>query len=316
MGVSQVWVSHRYGCLTGIRAMHEGLCAKTARGAPPVPWRQAVQNPGSLILQGWRPDKRARRAPSRTSRRGLRPLPSAGRRGHSAPSCAVSEAALPEANSEAETLSLNRPQLPPLLAMRPYLARHLGMVLAAFVALVISAALMLTIPVAVRRMIDVGFAGQDGVFIDRYFITLIGIGVMLALASAGRMYAVNWLGERVVADLRADVFRHLAALGPAFYDSTHSGEVMSRLTADTTQIKGAAGSALSQALRNLIMFIGALIMMFITSPTLATLGLAAIPVIVLPLMAYGRAVRRLSRAAQDRLADASVYAAENLAAVR
>jgi ATP-binding cassette, subfamily B, bacterial len=229
---------------------------------------------------------------------------------------ALSEAVLPEADPDIETLSPNRPQLPSLQALRPYLARHLGMVLVAFVALVISAALMLTIPVAVRRMIDVGFAGQDGVFIDRYFITLIGIGIMLALASAGRMYAVNWLGERVVADLRADVFRHLAALGPAFYDSTHSGEVMSRLTADTTQIKAAAGSALSQALRNLIMLIGALTMMFVTSPALAALGLTAIPVIVLPLMAYGRAVRRLSRAAQDRLADASAYAAENLAAVR
>jgi len=225
------------------------------------------------------------------------------------------EAALPEAN-ETKTLALNRPQLPALLALRPYLVRHPGMLLAAVVALITSAAAMLTIPLAVRRMIDVGFAAQDGVFIDRYFITLIGIGVLLALASAGRMYAVNWLGERIVTDLRADVFRHLATLGPAFYDSTHSGELMSRLTADTTQIKGAAGSALSQALRNLIMFIGALIMMFITSPTLATLGLAAIPVIVLPLMAYGRAVRRLSRAAQDRLAEASALAAENLAAVR
>jgi ATP-binding cassette subfamily B protein len=203
-----------------------------------------------------------------------------------------------------------------LLALRPYLARHLGMVAAAFVALVLAAAAMLTIPVAVRRMIDVGFAAQDGVFIDRYFVTLIGIGVILALASAGRMYAVNWLGERVVTDLRTDVFRRLATLGPAFYDSTHSGEVMSRLAADTTQIKGAAGSALSQALRNLIMLVGALSMMFITSPTLAALGLAAIPVIVLPLMAFGRAVRRLSRAAQDRLADASAYAGENLAAIR
>ena len=190
------------------------------------------------------------------------------------------------------------------------------MVLAASVALVVSAAAMLTVPVAVRRMIDVGFAAHDGIFIDRYFVTLIGIGLVLALASAGRMYAVNWLGERVVADLRADVFRHLATLGPAFYDRTHSGEVMSRLTADTTQIKAAAGSALSQALRNLIMLVGALTMMFVTSPTLAALGLAAIPVIVFPLLAYGRAVRRLSRAAQDRLADASAYAAENLGAVR
>ena len=223
---------------------------------------------------------------------------------------------MPEADPNAEASPLSRAQLPSLLALRPYLRRHLGMVLAASVALVVSAAAMLTVPVAVRRMIDVGFAAHDGIFIDRYFVTLIGIGLVLALASAGRMYAVNWLGERVVADLRADVFRHLATLGPAFYDRTHSGEVMSRLTADTTQIKAAAGSALSQALRNLIMLVGALTMMFVTSPTLAALGLAAIPVIVFPLLAYGRAVRRLSRAAQDRLADASAYAAENLGAVR
>ena len=223
---------------------------------------------------------------------------------------------MPEADPSTAASSLGRRQLPSLLALRPYLRRHLGMVLVALVALVLSAAAMLTVPLAVRRMIDVGFAAHDGGFIDRYFVTLIGIGLVLAVASAGRMYAVNWLGERVVADLRADVFRHLATLGPAFYDKTHSGEVMSRLTADTTQIKGAAGSALSQALRNLIMLIGALTMMFVTSPTLAALGLAAIPVIVFPLLAYGRAVRRLSRTAQDRLADASAYAAENLGAVR
>ncbi len=223
---------------------------------------------------------------------------------------------MPEADPNAEASPLSRAQLPSLLALLPYLRRHLGMVLAASIALVVSAAAMLTVPVAVRRMIDVGFAAHDGIFIDRYFVTLIGIGLVLAVASAGRMYAVNWLGERVVADLRADVFRHLATLGPAFYDRTHSGEVMSRLTADTTQIKAAAGSALSQALRNLIMLVGALAMMFVTSPTLAALGLAAIPVIVFPLLAYGRAVRRLSRAAQDRLADASAYAAENLGAVR
>jgi ATP-binding cassette subfamily B protein len=190
------------------------------------------------------------------------------------------------------------------------------MVAAALATLIVSAAAMLTVPVAVRRMIDVGFSGHDGGFIDLYFVTLIGIGLVLALASAGRMYAVNWLGERVVADLRAEVFAHLATLGPAFYDKTHSGEVMSRLTADTTQIKAAAGSALSQALRNIIMLVGALTMMFVTSPLLAGLALGAIPLIVFPLLAYGRAVRRLSRAAQDRLAEASAYAAENLGAVR
>lgn len=207
-------------------------------------------------------------------------------------------------------------RLQPLKALWPYISRHPGMMLVALVALVASAAVMLTVPVAVRRMIDHGFSGADGVFMDKYFAMLIVIGLVLALASSARMYAVNWLGERVVADLRAQVFRHLATLGPAFYETTHSGEVMSRLTADTTQIKGAAGSALSQALRNLIMLAGALVMMFVTSPTLSALALAAIPAIVFPLMAYGRAVQRLSRAAQDRLADASAYAADNLGAVR
>ena len=221
-----------------------------------------------------------------------------------------------DADQTAETPAPGRRQVEPLLALWPYIWRHPGMVALALVALILSAAAMLTVPVAVRRMIDVGFAGHDGGFIDLYFVTLIGIGLVLALASAARMYAVNWLGERVVADLRADVFRHLATLGPAFYEKTHSGEVMSRLTADTTQIKAAAGSALSQALRNAIMLVGALTMMFVTSPMLATLALAAIPLIVFPLLAYGRAVRRLSRAAQDRLADASAYAAENLGAVR
>jgi ATP-binding cassette, subfamily B, bacterial len=223
---------------------------------------------------------------------------------------------LPDADPSAEIAKPGRRQLPSLLSLRPYLVRHPAMLLAALAALVASAAAMLTVPVAVRRMIDVGFAAHDGGFIDAYFVTLIGIGLVLAVASAGRFYAVNWLGERVVADLRADVFRHLASLGPAFYETTHSGEVMSRLTADTTQIKAAAGTALSQALRNLIMLVGALAMMFVTSPTLAALALGAIPVIVFPMLAYGRAVRRLSRTAQDRLADASAYAAENLAAVR
>jgi ATP-binding cassette subfamily B protein len=223
---------------------------------------------------------------------------------------------LSAADQTSETPALGRRQVEPLFALWPHIWRHPRMVALALVALILSAAAMLTVPVAVRRMIDVGFAGHDGGFIDLYFVTLIGIGLVLALASAARMYAVNWLGERVVADLRAEVFRHLATLGPAFYDKTHSGEVMSRLTADTTQIKAAAGSALSQALRNVIMLLGALTMMFVTSPMLATLALAAIPLIVFPLLAYGRAVRRLSRAAQDRLADASAYAAENLGAVR
>jgi ATP-binding cassette, subfamily B, bacterial len=211
-------------------------------------------------------------------------------------------------------------QLRPLASLWPYIGRYRGMLAAAAVALVASAAVMLAMPVAIRGMIDHGFSRSDaaagGGAIDGYFLTLIALGLGLAVASAARMYAVNWLGERVVADLRARVFRHLATLGPAFYETTHSAEVMSRLTADTTQIKSAAGSSLSQALRNLIMLVGTLAMMVVTSPALAALALAAIPLIVFPLLTYGRAVQRLSRAAQDRLADASAYAADNLGAVR
>ena len=218
------------------------------------------------------------------------------------------------ANGDAAAIS--RQQLRPLSALLPHILRHRGMLALAVVALIASAGAMLTVPVALRRMIDLGFTGADGAFVDKYFAMLVMIGLVLAVASATRMYAVNWLGERVVADLRARVFAHVTSLGPAFFDKSHSGEVMSRLTADTTQIKGAAGSALSQALRNTIMLVGALTMMVVTSPTLAGLALLAIPAIVFPLLAYGRAVRRLSRAAQDRLADASAYAADNLVSAR
>src|SRR5262249_34197522 len=168
-----------------------------------------------------------------------------------------------------------RRSLRPLLALRQYFLRYPKMLVGALVALIISAAAMLVVPVAVRRVIDFGFAGQDAIFINRYFSMLIVIGLLLALASAVRFYSVNWLGERVVADLRADVFRHLSRLEPSFFETTHSGEVTSRLTADTSQIKSAVGTALSQTLRNLIMLVGGLAMMFITSPKLSFLALAA-----------------------------------------
>lgn len=206
--------------------------------------------------------------------------------------------------------------LEPLLALKPYLMKHKGMLVCGLVALVLSAVAMLSVPLAVRRMIDHGFSAENAGFIDQYFAMMVLIGGVLALSIAARFYCVSWLGERVVADLRHDVFAHLARLGPAFFEKTHSGEVMSRLTADTTQIKAVAGHTISQALRNIIMLVGAFIMMFVTSAHLSTLTLVAIPVIVLPLMAYGRSVKNLSRKAQDTLAEASAYAAENLSAVR
>jgi ATP-binding cassette, subfamily B, bacterial len=203
----------------------------------------------------------------------------------------------------------------PLLALWPKLRAHPLMVWAAASALLLSAAAMLTVPVAARRMIDFGLSQHDQL-INRHSGTFFAVGLVLALASAGRFYAVNWLGERVVADLQGEVFSHLTTLGPAFYETTHSGEMMSRLTADATQIRVAANVAFSTALRNLIVLVGALVMMFVTSATLSALALAVIPAIVLPVIAYGRAARRLWSVAQDRLADTSAYAADNLGAVR
>ena len=139
---------------------------------------------------------------------------------------------------------------------------------------------------------------------------------ILAASSALRYYLVTTLGERIVADLRSDVFAHLTQLSPAFFDAARTGEIVSRLTADTTQIKSAVGASVSIALRNLVLFIGGAAMMVITSPRLSLFVLAAIPVIVLPLVGFGRAVRRRGRAAQDTLADASGYANELLGAVR
>ena len=216
----------------------------------------------------------------------------------------------------ADASAAKRRSLKPLLALRPYILRYPGMLGLAFIALLASALAMLTVPVALRRMIDFGFSSQDGGFINLYFLMMIVIGLVLAVASASRFYCVNWLGERVVADLKADVFRHLVTLGPTFYEKTHSGEIMSRLSADTTLLKSASGSALSQTLRNAIMLVGALVMMFVTSPQLTSLVLVAIPAIVLPLVAAGRMVRAKSRAAQDASGEVDAYAADNLAAVR
>ncbi len=209
-----------------------------------------------------------------------------------------------------------RVSLRPLLGLKPYLFRHKAMLVAALLALLASAGATLAVPLAIRRMIDLGFSGIEPDLIDTYFGTLIGVGVVLAVASAARFYCVNWLGERVVADIRSDVFKHLTGLSPAFYEVSHSGEVMSRLTADTTQVKAAASTAISQAIRNTLLLVGGAIMMVVTSTKLSLAVLIAIPFIVLPIVAYGRSVRALSRQAQDTLAHASAYASESLAQVR
>ncbi|MGB3644389.1 MAG: ABC transporter transmembrane domain-containing protein [Mesorhizobium sp.] len=206
--------------------------------------------------------------------------------------------------------------LRPLQHLFPFIARYRGLVLGALFSLTLAAATTLALPVAVRRMIDHGFSTSDSTLISNYFIMLMAMAALLALASAGRYYFVITLGERVVADLREKVFSHLTTLSPSFFDTAQTGEIVSRLAADTTQIKSAVGATASVALRNVILGFGALAMMVVTSPKLSGLVIAAIPVIVLPLVAFGRSVRRKSRQAQDTLASANAYASEQIGAVR
>jgi ATP-binding cassette subfamily B protein len=209
-----------------------------------------------------------------------------------------------------------RAKLRPLLALAPYVARYRGRAFLAFISLTIAAITTLIVPVAVRRMIDFGFSPEGIAMINSYFSVMIAVVAVLAGASAARFYLVMTIGERIVADLRRDVFAHLISLSPAFFDSARSGELISRLTADTTQIKSAVGASVSIALRNMMLFIGATTMMVITSPRLSGFVLLAIPLIVIPLVAFGRWVRRLSRNAQDTLAEATAYAAELVGGIR
>ena len=210
----------------------------------------------------------------------------------------------------------SRAKLRPLLALAPYVARYRGRALLALVSLTIAAVTTLVVPVAARRMIDFGFSPEGIAMINNYFSVMIAVVVVLALASAARYYLVMTIGERIVADLRRDVFQHLTALSPSFFDTSRSGELVSRLTADTTQIKSAVGASVSIALRNLVLFLGAAAMMVVSSPKLSGFVLAAIPLIVIPLVAFGRWVRRLSRNAQDTLAEASAYAGELVGSIR
>lgn len=203
-----------------------------------------------------------------------------------------------------------------LRVLLPLMARYRTRIALAFLALIVASATTLTLPLAVRRMIDFGFGGTDPAFIDRYFAMLMVLAGVLAIASSSRYYLVMWIGERVIADLRDQVFSHVMQLSAAFYDQAKSGEIVSRLSADTTQLKSTAGVSVSTALRNAFLFIGASAMMVVTSPALSALVLIAIPLIVLPLVWSGRGVSRQSRLAQDTLAETSAYATEAIGAVR
>jgi ATP-binding cassette subfamily B protein len=205
--------------------------------------------------------------------------------------------------------------LRPLLRLTPFLRRYKLQMVLALLALLAAAGATLAVPVAIRRIIDNGFTTENAALVDRYFMAMLAVVVVLALGSALRFYFVMWIGERVVADVRDAVFSHLLKLSPGFFEAQRTGEVVSRLTADTTQIKAAFSSTASIALRNGVMLIGTIVMMVATSPKLAGLSLMALPLVVLPLVIYGRKVRNLSRNAQDTLASSAAFAQERLQAV-
>ena len=209
-----------------------------------------------------------------------------------------------------------RGSLKALQPLLPYVRRYRGRIALAVLALIVASVATLVVPEAVRRLVDFGFQRDRIGLINAYFTAMLAVVAVLALASGGRYYLVMTLGERIVADLRSDLYAHLTRLDAGFFDRSQTGELVSRLTADTTQLKATFGSSASVALRNLFLFVGAVAMMVYSSPKLSGFVLLAIPVIVTPLVLSGRGVRRRSRAAQDRLADAMSFATENLGAMR
>jgi ATP-binding cassette subfamily B protein len=200
-----------------------------------------------------------------------------------------------------------------LRALWPFVRAHRGLFAAWLVALAASSTATLSLPVAFRRMIDQGFSSGGNV--DRAFLFLFAVALALALATAARFYFVSLLGERVVADLRRRLYAHLIGLDAGFHDRNRSGELVSRLTADAELLRSVVGSSMSVALRSIVTFLGAIAMLFVTSPHLASYALVGIPVAVLPIVIGARRLRKASRASQDRVADANTLAAETLGAV-
>ncbi|HEX6958844.1 MAG TPA: ABC transporter transmembrane domain-containing protein [Ferrovibrio sp.] len=210
------------------------------------------------------------------------------------------------------------PKRPPLGAPRrilAFVAPYRWMVVGAGIALVVASAAVLGIGQAIRRVIDVGFGAGNGTYLDLYFAALFGVVAVLAAATFARFYCVTWLGERVVADIRKAVYSHVLRLSPAFFETTRTGEVLSRLTTDTELIQTLVGSSLSVALRNLLLFLGSAVLLVVSSTRLTLLVALVIPVVVLPIVILGRRLRRLSRASQDRIADLSAQASETLNAI-
>ena len=210
--------------------------------------------------------------------------------------------------------SKSKAKLGTLRALWPFVRQHAGLFAAWLCALALASAATLSFPVAFKQMIDGGF--HSGGNIDRVFLAVFIVVLVLAIASAARFYFVSLLGERVVADLRRQLYGHLVGLDAEFHDRTRSGELVSRLSADSELLRSVVGSSMSVALRSSITVIGSIVMLFVTSPKLAAYALVGIPLAVLPIVLGARRLEKASRASQDRVADANTLASETLGAVR
>jgi len=206
-----------------------------------------------------------------------------------------------------------------LKGLLPFLKPYRRQFMIAGLALVVAACATLAIPAAFKQMIDLGFgpaAGARGIKnVNATFLALFGVAAVLAVATASRFYMVSWLGERVTADVRSAVYAHVVTQSPAFFETTQTGEVLSRITTDTTLIQSVVGTSISLALRNSLLFVGGLVMLFITSVKLTSIILGLMVVVIVPIVLFGRRVRSLSRDSQDRIADASAMAGEILNAM-
>jgi ATP-binding cassette subfamily B protein len=206
-----------------------------------------------------------------------------------------------------------------LSGLAPFLRPYRGRIALALLLLVLAALATLAFPIALRGLIDAGFAassaGERLIALREHFLAMFAVGAALGLFSASRFYMVTWLGERVTADLRNAVYTHVLRQSPEFFETTQTGEVLSRITTDTTVVQTVVGSSLSMGLRNLVMGVGALVMLVVTNPYVMGQVLGLLVLIVAPALYFGRRVRKLSRASQDRVADTSAIAAEVLNAV-
>ncbi len=222
------------------------------------------------------------------------------------------------ARGRRETSSNERPKsrnIGALRALAAYLRPYRPAVVGALIALTLSAAAVLAMGVGLRLLIDRGLSTNDAGLLDNALLYLLGMVVLLAIGTFSRFYLVAWLSERVVADIRREVYGRIVRLSPAFFEVTKTGEILSRLTTDTTLLQAMIGSQASSALRNLLLFVGGVALLLVTSPKLTGLVVLLVPVVVVPILVFGRRVRRLSRASQDRIADVASRAEETLNAI-